>query len=167
MEERRAPGRFKVKFTAAEDFRLMKIVNEIGSRDWPAVASQMCGRNARQCRERWTNYINPAIVNAPWSEEEERLLEEKLEEFGTRWQAIAIFFPTRSKNHIKNHWSYNQKRKLTRKPAMKVAATEKRDPGLPTQDSQLPVRSPALCNIFFTEEQNEENCWEDIFAGFF
>jgi hypothetical protein len=145
----------------------MDIVNRIGSNDWPAVATQMCGRNARQCRERWTNYINPVIVNAPWTKEEEKLLEEKFEEYGTRWQAIAIFFPTRSKNHIKNHWSSHQKRRPNSKAAMERDRRAEENSADEIEDRRVPVRAPTLCDVLFPEPQNEEICWEDIYGGLF
>jgi hypothetical protein len=64
----------------------------------------MPGRSARQCRERWCNYINPDIQKTPWSAEDDLLLKEKVSELGTRWHAILSFFPGRSKNQVRNRW---------------------------------------------------------------
>ena len=110
MEEKRKPGKFKNKFTPAEDALLLEVVDRFGCKDWSEVASHLQGRNARQCRERWNNYVNPAIAKLPWTPAEDRLLEQKFREFGTKWHSIAAFFPNRSKNSIKNHWMAHQKK---------------------------------------------------------
>jgi hypothetical protein len=68
-------GEFKRKFTPAEDARLRDVVDRMGTKDWGAIAAQMCPRNPRQCRERWNNYINPRLANTEWTTAEEELLE--------------------------------------------------------------------------------------------
>jgi hypothetical protein len=110
MVEGRGTGRFKHKFTPIEDFRLTAIVRQYGCRNWDLIAAQMSERNARQCRERWMNYLNPALDQTPFSIPEEHLLDEKLAAFGPRWQFIATFFPGRSPNFIRNHWNAKEKR---------------------------------------------------------
>lgn len=110
MDQKRRPGKFKNKFTPAEDALLIEIVERVGSDDWTEVARHMDGRNPRQCRERWNNYVNPAIAKVPWTIAEERLLEQKYKEFGSKWHLIAGYFPNRSKNNIKNHWVTYQKK---------------------------------------------------------
>jgi hypothetical protein len=99
---RRLPA--KRKFTTSEDLMLREIVPNTVPLDWSKIASHFPDRNARQCRDRWFNYVNPVIVTAPWDPEEEALLEEKWKELGNRWKQISHFFPTRSANQIKNHW---------------------------------------------------------------
>jgi hypothetical protein len=96
-----AQGHVKVKFKEDEDIRLQELVERFGTDNWSAVAAEMRNRNARQCRDRWSNYVNPKIENSPWTKEEERLLEERHAHWGTKWCAIAHFFPNRSKNDIK------------------------------------------------------------------
>lgn len=100
----------KIKFTPEDDAQLTAIVNEIGTNDWRAVASRMEGRNARQCRERWNNYVNPEVRKDPWTEEEDKLLHDRYEEFGPRWHTIASFFKSRSTNQIKNRFFSLQRR---------------------------------------------------------
>ncbi|OHS94208.1 Myb-like DNA-binding domain containing protein [Tritrichomonas foetus] len=94
----------KIKFTPHEDQLLLQAVSQFGSSDWHVVAAKVPGRNARQCRERWNNYVNPAIVASPWTKEEDQLLLAKYEELGPRWHTIASFFSTRSTNNIKNRF---------------------------------------------------------------
>lgn len=92
----------KVKYTPAEDERLISIIEQIGTKDWLKVAKLMKTRNARQCRERWNNYLNPALINDPWTPEEDALLEEKFKEYGAGWNTIAKFFKGRSDNSLRN-----------------------------------------------------------------
>jgi hypothetical protein len=165
MDGRRGPGRFKVKFTPAEDFRLMDIVGRCGANDWPAIAAQMPGRNARQCRERWTNYMNPVLVSAPWTAEEEDLLDEKFAEFGTRWQAIAIFFPTRSKNQIKNHWQSQQRRKVLTRTIARRERAEANITELPAKPVDFSTPTPTLWEALCPGP--DEINWDDIFAPLF
>jgi hypothetical protein len=72
--------------------------------DWEAVATKMEGRSARQCRERWVNYLAPTIRSEPWTEEENRLLVDKINELGHCWATIGQFFNGRSENDVKNRW---------------------------------------------------------------
>lgn len=103
----------KQKFSEEEDLRLASIVDEIGCDDWVQVSAMMGTRNSRQCRERWTNYLDPNLKNEQWTEAEDALLNQKLSEFGQKWHKIAKFFPNRSANNIRNRCFY-MKRHLQR-----------------------------------------------------
>jgi hypothetical protein len=114
----RRPGCFKRKFTPAEDIRLISAVEAYGFKNWASVSVMMHPRTPRQCRERWTNYLNPKLINDPWTSEEECLLVQKVGEFGTKWKAVGSFFANRSRNQIQNHWKIIQRR-LQYKPMTK------------------------------------------------
>jgi hypothetical protein len=101
---------FKWKFSQVEDLRLAEVVAKYGPANWTVIAGQMPGRNARQCRERWTNYIKPGLHHTPLSPEEDMLLEQKCLEIGPRWQLIVTFFPGRARNCLKNHWIAKHRR---------------------------------------------------------
>ena len=98
------PKNVKLKFTPEEDDRLRWLVQQHGTNSWNLIAKLMGNRNARQCRERWKNYVNPELRNEPWNQEEDRLLVEKYGEFGPRWNKIAKFFVNRSDNSLRNRW---------------------------------------------------------------
>jgi hypothetical protein len=57
------------RFTAEEDERLLALVQTQQLHGpaicWLAIAAQMPGRNARQCRDRYNNYINPTLDRTP------------------------------------------------------------------------------------------------------
>jgi hypothetical protein len=89
-------------FTQEEDVRLLELMADKERPDWREVAKEMGGRTARQCRERWMNYMAP-VKSAPWSEEEDVLLVEKVSERGKVWSGICGLFG-RSANDVKNRW---------------------------------------------------------------
>jgi hypothetical protein len=173
MNYRAGPGRFKCKFTPAEDLRLLEVVDHCGCKDWSIVARHMFPRNARQCRERWTNYINPVLVNQPWTQAEEDLLGEKFAEYGRKWQSIAAYFPNRSKNQVKNHWISRQKR--LHQPVL-ASETKTSDKAPPPADKACPPaqsqpRSEAqaqnVFDIMIDDSAKDEIFWEDPEAAYF
>lgn len=105
----------KVKFTPEEDDLLTEIIERIGTNDWELVSKEMKKRTARQCRERWINYLSPELRNDPWTEEEDKLLDELYAELGSRWHKIAEYFPTRSGNCVRNRFKLRQRRALRQK----------------------------------------------------
>ena len=94
----------KSKFSPEEDDFLTRLVLMNKNPNWNEIASIMRTRNARQCRERWKNYLNPELRCDPWSHEEDQLLIQKYNEFGSHWNKISKFFINRSDNSIRNRW---------------------------------------------------------------
>ncbi|OHT03665.1 hypothetical protein TRFO_28849 [Tritrichomonas foetus] len=92
------------KFTRAEDQKLLLLIGETGPRKWKAIARRMPGKTSRQCRDRYMNYLRDGIVNSKWTDEEDRLLIEKVKEIGTHWSRLTHFFCGRSANNLKNRW---------------------------------------------------------------
>jgi hypothetical protein len=76
----------KAKFSQEEDVKLMELVGEHGAENWQKISQHLHGRNSRQCRDRWLNYLSPEVVNGPWSREEEQLLIAKYRELGPMWK---------------------------------------------------------------------------------
>lgn len=103
------------KFTEEDDERLRELVDQYGDNSWIQVASEMPGRNSRQCRERWLNYLSPKLNTNSWTQEEDELLIEKHKELGTSWVRISKFFEGRTDQMCKNRFFLLQ-RKLEKKP---------------------------------------------------
>ena len=64
----------KRPWTDEEDQRLSQLVAEHGPRRWPVLAVQMPGREGKQCRERWFNFLRPSVDKSAWTEEEDELI---------------------------------------------------------------------------------------------
>jgi hypothetical protein len=154
----------KAKFTPGEDERLRMMVEQLGPTDWLAISHAMPNRDARQCRERWMNYVNPVLLHVPWTPDEEHLLKEKFREYGAQWQVIALFFPTRSRNQIKHHWQSRPKGKLAQRT---VPAPARESDPISRELCEIPMPNPVLCNEGFSEPQQESIFWGDSFEGVF
>ncbi|OHT16008.1 hypothetical protein TRFO_42107 [Tritrichomonas foetus] len=96
------------RFSKEEDEFLKLLVEENSCEEepnWNDIASKMISRTARQCRERYRNYLQPGLNNGPWTLEEDHLLIEKYNEIGPQWCKLVHFFPHRSDVNIKNHYT--------------------------------------------------------------
>jgi hypothetical protein len=159
MNSRPRPGEFKHKFTSADDARLCDVVQRLGTKDWNLVATQMYPRTARQCRERWNNYINPVIEHIEWTPEEDLLLDEKYAQLGAKWKVIASFFPTRSKNMVKYRCQRRQRSKAGGKAAQRTSEGARND------SSASADRGSIWTPIAF-QSSVDPALWDDITLGF-
>jgi hypothetical protein len=146
----------KSKFTAAEDELLGQVVEDLGTDDWQLIARQLPGRNARQCRDRWLNYLSPDVGNGPWTPAEEEMLVEKYREFGAAWKHIASFFRSRTDINVKSRWQLMQRRvrknsakQMVRNAAQPLAAPPPRRP-LPMVPRPLPMPIVSCAPLPFT-----------------
>lgn len=94
----------KRMFIKQEDDLILKFVEMYGVCDWNLIASMMLDRNAKQCRERYENYLSPSITNLPWTEEEDKQLRYLVNEYGNKFKTFTKYFPGRGLNNIKNRW---------------------------------------------------------------
>jgi hypothetical protein len=152
MANRLGDLKLRQKFTPDEDALLRSIVEEDKAKDWTEVAALLPGRNARQCRDRWSNYVNPKIESAPWTQEEEELLEAKFRQYGSKWYQIGAFFPNRSKAQLKCQWRAKHKDMRKRHPD---------EPG--PAKNHLPARDvSASTTELFSFEMEDETSWRDF-----
>jgi hypothetical protein len=164
MEQRRGPGCNKCKFVPSEDAQLARAVRRYGCHNWAIVAQNMPGRSPRQCRERWTNYTNPALDHSALTEAEKELLEEKFEEIGPRWAVIASFFPGRGRNFLKNYCILKRKRDRGRLTGRDTGRNHQDDqPGAPPP----PPPGGTPFDKFFQDLETQDIFWEPIAADHF
>jgi hypothetical protein len=96
----------RLRFKASEDEHLTEVVLRLGTRSWSAIAAEMPGRSARQCRERWMHYLSNGQQDLPWSEAEDSLLLAKIETIGLRWTELARHLVGRTDFEVKRRWTH-------------------------------------------------------------
>jgi hypothetical protein len=97
------PGINKTPWSDAEDSRLQMLKTRGGT--WPKIASDIGnGRTAKQCHERWNNYLDPDRKTNAWDSDEDIVLEQKYAELNGKFGAIRKFLPGRSFNDCQNHF---------------------------------------------------------------
>lgn len=142
--------RLKQKFTTDEDALISSMVAAGGPKKWRAIAQQLKGRTAQQCRERWVNYLSPGVRKDPWSDSEDRLLREKVAEAGHQWSRIAGFFDGRTDVSLKHRYLklMRRDRKLEKK-RQKMGST-----------APAAIGSDDEGGAFWLEDQNDCDEWD-------
>ncbi|KAH0793284.1 Myb-like DNA-binding domain containing protein [Histomonas meleagridis] len=87
-----------------EDELLKSAIAQVGTKKWSNVAKFIPTRTSKQCRERWSNRLDPALKHSPYEPWEDQIIIEKQKEFGNRWTIIAELLPGRSPGSVKNRW---------------------------------------------------------------
>jgi myb proto-oncogene protein len=75
-----------------EDEVLLKLLGGHGMEEhfpnnfkWAELAKEMnTGRNGKQCRDRWQNYLRPGIKKGEWTRDEEELIKDMHRTFGPK-----------------------------------------------------------------------------------
>lgn len=101
--------RQKKAFTVEEDQLINFIVKSLGSKHWDMIATFVKGRTAKQCRDRYMNYLKPGLTNIEWTQQEDNLLLELYIKFGPKWATINKYFYNRNQISLKNRFRFLQK----------------------------------------------------------
>ena len=107
----------KKAWTDIEDLALITVVDNIGTKNWTLVSIELkrsgnYHRTGKQCRERWHNHLDPKILKAPWTSEEDDMIFELYKKLGRTWSKISEFLPGRSDNSVKNRFYSHLRKKL-------------------------------------------------------
>lgn len=93
-------------WTPEEDAILTAAVEELGTRNWTAVALRLPERLGKQARERWCNHLQPGVdKTSVWSEDEDRIILKARLQGDLGWAALSYVLPGRAENSIKNHYN--------------------------------------------------------------
>jgi len=98
------PGLIKGTWKPEEDALLLQVMVEEMEGDWQAISRRIPGRNAKQCKERWTLNLNPSINHGPWSAEEDATLVQLHSEIGGKWSILAKRLTGRTEHAIKTRF---------------------------------------------------------------
>lgn len=101
----------KIRFTPQQDIILKQEVKNNPNPKWNEIAKKIPGKTAKQCRERYQHFLAPTINRIPWTIEDDALLVQCHQLYGTDWAKIAEFFPGRTNNDVKNRYNAHLKKK--------------------------------------------------------
>jgi len=103
----------KGPWLAAEDEKLIQLVEKYGAHDWSFIAEHIRGRVGKQCRERYFNHLAPDVRKEAWTDREDDAIVHAHHVVGNKWTNIAkILGNGRSPNSIKNRWHSSLKNRL-------------------------------------------------------
>ena len=96
-----------VTWTEEEDQRLQILVNTFGSKSWYTISKMMLKPEIK-CHTRWMELNNMTFKSkkkGTWSEEEDKILTEKVKEIGLRnWILVSKHLPGRIGKQCRERW---------------------------------------------------------------
>jgi hypothetical protein len=99
-------------WTEKEDQLLCDLIQKHGIKKWTLIAKDLSHqlkdlnvyRQAKQCRERWINHLDPTINKGLWDQAEDIKLLTEISRIGRRWSELAKLMINRTENSVKNRW---------------------------------------------------------------
>jgi hypothetical protein len=96
----------KRKFTAEEEDKLLELVRRHGTSNWSTIALELPGKNRKQIREYYINFLQHPKAKAGFTAAEDKALLEHAWSRGQRWQSIIKYFPNHTVLAIKNRYRH-------------------------------------------------------------
>lgn len=148
-------SRFRTRFSQIEDEKLLQLIGHFGDNDWANVAQEMGSRDARQCRERYRNYLDPDLKHGDWSRNEDARLVSLYALKGPNWNVIAEEFVNRSRIAVRNrHYFITKSKCCQRSEPVKVPEEGEKDKQLTALFDELvrPASAEGFSEMqFYTE----------------
>jgi hypothetical protein len=124
--------------------QIMKILN----------AALPVQRTARQYKERWVHYLQPAAMAMPFAPAEDQLLWATYSALGPKWKAMESKFPGRTYMSLKNRFKVLIRRSASKKPEPLVDAESETEPA--------PVAPPPPVQSIAPTRGEEETQFDDF-----
>lgn len=106
----------KKYWTQADDNSLKAIMNDNNFTSWKDVAKLMGTRSAKQCRERWSEYLDPDLLVEAFTAEEDEIILREQATHGNKWKLINnTLGARRTTSAIKVRWKTLTKVKKPKK----------------------------------------------------
>lgn len=141
----------KGPWTEEED-HLLKTGVQMYKGQWSKIAERIPGRTDDQCAKRWREGLDPLIDRAAWTSDDDLLLLQRFEEFGSQWQKIALAFPGRPGLHCRNRW-----RKLQRNLNQMKRASKRRSQGVAGDNASIMSETRRLEALLDTQNDDFES----------
>ena len=94
-----------------------RLVKQHGLFAWKVIAKEITGRNTKQCRERWCNYLDPTLKRGKWTPEEDAIILSMQKKVGNKWAAITKVLPGRTDNQVKIRFNSLHRKENAKKSA--------------------------------------------------
>jgi preprotein translocase subunit SecA len=156
------------KFTEEEDSQLRTLVQQFGSDSWDDITTAMNGqRTKRQLRERWQNYLSPALIPS-YSETEDCALLTLYRQIGPQWAKIATMIGKKSAISTRNRYRSLQAMKArgVKPDYLKIEECHEIH-----EMNRINPLEPSLLEVpefnFLMNDMTVGDSWECEFEGFF
>mmetsp|Transcript_25429 Transcript_25429/g.74694 ORF Transcript_25429/g.74694 Transcript_25429/m.74694 type:complete len:209 (+) Transcript_25429:46-672(+) len=97
------------RWSPDEDALLHAAVQLCDYQDWNQISRIVGTRKDWQCRERWTNHLQPGLRKTEWTVEEDLILLDRAQALGKTWKVVAQALPGRTGAHVKNRYNFLMK----------------------------------------------------------
>ena len=170
-------------WSSYEDEILAQVTQTLGLSDWSQITdyfnarmrmivkAEECGsqpprRSIRQCRERYTNQLDPSLNKCPWTHAEDEKLLMLQKQMGNKWSEISKVFHGRTHNGVKNRLHSLLRSRKRPSPSSSSSFTSYSSRGwrgameasdVPTIPSQVPVSIPQLNQLFSMEHHQQQH----------
>mmetsp|Transcript_5471 Transcript_5471/g.8255 ORF Transcript_5471/g.8255 Transcript_5471/m.8255 type:complete len:630 (+) Transcript_5471:327-2216(+) len=96
------------KWTSDEDTKLRRLIEKHGGKNWKMIAEELgSNRTDIQCLHRWNEQLRPGLLKGPWTEYEDQIVRECVEQFGAgkvKWSGVAAKLPGRVGKQCRERW---------------------------------------------------------------
>ena len=149
----------KMKWTKVEDYLLIQGVKKYGNKKWTRIAKEVKTRTNKQCRERYTNHLNPSFSKIKfWNDIEIWILFLLNKIHFKKWCKISKYMKNRSQNDCKNFWRTKMTEDKKIELEQKLSKIKKIFLNKQEQFSQIYKSHPGfdLLENYFRGGENEE-----------